>query len=82
MSISSNEASKNLEKSLNDSKNLESQFKLLAETASKKWQDSKQRQFYDRYIFKYNNTLNEFTREINLILNQVRDIENTLKSIK
>ena len=82
MSISSNEASKNLEKSLNDSKNLESQFKLLAETASKKWQDSKQRQFYDRYIFKYNNILNEFTREINSILNQVRDIENTLKSIK
>jgi hypothetical protein len=82
MSISSNEASKNLEKSLNDSKNLEAQFKLLSETATKKWQDTKQRQFYDRYIFKYNNTLNEFTREINSILIQVKSIENTLKSIK
>jgi hypothetical protein len=82
MSISSNEASKNLEKSLNDSKNLEAQFKMLSETATKKWQDTKQRQFYDRYIFKYNNTLNEFTREINSILIQVKSIENTLKSIK
>ena len=82
MSISSNEASKNLEESLNVSKNLEAQFKMLSETASKQWQDSKQRQFFDRYIHRYNNTLDEFTREINSILIQVKSIENTLKSIK
>ncbi len=82
MSVSSNEASKNLEESRNVSKNLENQFKSLSETSSKQWQDSKQRQFFDRYIHGYNTTLNELTREINSILIQVKSIENTLKSIK
>ncbi len=82
MSISSGAASKNLEESLIGAKNLEAQFKLLSETAAKQWQDSKQRQFYDRYIYRYNNTLNECTREINSILIKVKDIEINLNSIK
>jgi thymidylate synthase len=79
MSVSSDQASKSIQEALDVLKDMETQFKILSENATRQWQDTKQKQFFGRYADRYSNTLNEFTREINSILGQVKSIENTLK---
>lgn len=79
MSVSSDQASKSIQEALDVLKDMETQFKILSENATRQWQDTKQKQFFSRYADRYSNTLNEFTREINSILGQVKSIENTLK---
>lgn len=79
MSVSSNQASNSIEEALSVLKDMETKFKMLSENASRQWQDTKQKQFFGRYVDNYLNTQNEFTREINSILGQVKSIENTLK---
>jgi hypothetical protein len=79
MSVSSDQASKAMQEALDVFKDMETEFKMLSENATRQWQDTKQKQFFGRYIDSYSNTLNEFTREINSMLGQVKSIENTLK---
>lgn len=79
MSVSSDQASKSIQEALDVFKDMETEFKMLSENATRQWQDTKQKQFFGRYVDSYSNTLNEFTREINSMLGQVKSIENTLK---
>ncbi len=82
MSVSSNQASSSIEEAFNVLKDMEAQFKMLSENATRQWQDSKQKQFFGRYVDRYLNTINELTRETSSILGQVKSIENTLKSYR
>jgi hypothetical protein len=79
MSVPSDQASKTIQQTLDVFKDMEAEFKMLSENATRQWQDTKQKQFFGRYIDFYSNTLNEFTRETSSILGQVKSIENTLK---
>jgi thymidylate synthase len=79
MSVSSDQASKSMQEALDVFKDMETEFKMLSENSTRQWQDTKQKQFFGRYVDSYSNTLNEFTREINSMLGQVKSIENTLK---
>ena len=82
MSVSSNKASSSIEEAFNALKDMEAQFKMLSENSTRQWQDSKQKQFFGRYVDRYSNTINELTRETSSILGQVKSIENTLKSYR
>ena len=79
MSVPSDQASKTIQQTLDVFKDMEAEFKMLSENATRQWQDTKQKLFFGRYIDSYSNTLNEFTRETSSILGQVKSIENTLK---
>jgi thymidylate synthase len=82
MSVSSNQASSSIEEAFNALKDMEAQFKMLSENSTRQWQDSKQKQFFGRYVDRYSNTINELPRETSSILGQVKSIENTLKSYR
>lgn len=82
MSVSSNQASNTIDEAFKVLKDMETQFKMLSENATRQWQDSKQKQFFGRYVDRYSNTINELTRETSSILGQVKSIENTLKSYR